>query len=201
VKPSQPNDQEDWRAFRAGDREAFARIFERHYRHLYAYGRQFLNDDTLAEDAIQDLFINLWRTRENLTEDVDNIRFYLFRCLRRNIRRLSEREKRIDRQDIDQAANDFAHKFASTDFVYENEEPLLTQRLKGLIAQLPNRQREALMLRYYENFKTDEIALLMGVSVKTIQNTLFNAMVTLRSHSDFLKASLVTSLILLFSLH
>ena len=54
------------------------------------------------------------------------------------------------------------------------------------------------MLRYYENFKTEEIALLMGVSVKTAQNTLFNAMASLRNHSDLLKSCLDFAFILLF---
>lgn len=201
LKTSQPNDQEIWRAFRAGDRDAFALIFERHYRHLYSYGRQFLDDDTLTEDAIQDLFINLWRTRENLTEEVDNVKFYLFRCLRRSIRRLSDREKRFEKQDLSQTPETFLNLVEKPEYSSEDEEPLLTRRLKSLIAQLPNRQREVIMLRYYENFKTEEIALLMGVSVKTVQNTLFNAMASLRNHSDLLKACLAIAFILFFLLH
>jgi RNA polymerase sigma factor (sigma-70 family) len=197
LKTSQSNDQEIWCAFRAGDQEAFALIFDQHYRQLYSYGRQFLDDESLVDDAIQELFINLWRTRENLTDEVDNIKFYLFRSLRRNIRRLSDREKRFQSQDLQQAADQFAHHFVAPASVDENEESLLTRRLKSIIAQLPNRQREAVMLRYYQNFKTEEIAVIMGVSLKTVQNTLFNAMTTLRSHSDLLKASLAIAALLL----
>lgn len=195
MKTSQPNDKEFWRAFRAGDREAFASIFELYYRQLYAYGKQFLDDESLTEDAIQELFINLWRTRENLTEEVDNIKFYLFRCLRRNIRRMSDREKRY------QVLDGFPEEFITPDFAEGNDEPLLIKRLKVIIAKLPKRQREVVMLRYYENFKTDEIALMMGISEKTVRNTLFNAMTTMRSNSDLLKASLAIVLFLLLLLH
>lgn len=197
MKNSQSDDQEIWCAFRAGDQDAFASIFDRHYRQLYSYGKQFLDDETLTDDAIQDLFINLWRTRENLTEDIDNIKFYLFRCLRRNIRRLSDREKRLQGQDLERAVDEFAHHFVTPAPGAGDEESLLTRRLKMVLAQLPNRQREAVMLRYYENFKTEEIAVIMGVSVKTVQNTLFNAMTSLRSHSELLKASLALAAILL----
>jgi RNA polymerase sigma factor (sigma-70 family) len=197
LKNSQSNDQEIWRAFRAGNREAFAAIFDQHYRQLYSYGKQFLDDESMTDDAIQELFINLWRTREKLTEEVDNIKFYLFRCLRRNIRRLSDREKRFQTQDLERAADEFAHHFVTPATADGNEESLLTRRLKAIIAELPNRQREAVMLRYYENFKTEEIAVLMGVSLKTVQNTLFNAMTSLRNHSDLLKASLAIAALLL----
>jgi len=197
LKTSQSHDQEIWRAFRAGDRDAFASIFDQHYRQLYSYGKQFLDDETLTDDAIQELFINLWRTRANLTEDIDNIKFYLFRCLRRNIRRLSDREKRFQAQDLERAVDEFTHHFVTPASIAGDEESLLTRRLKMVIAQLPNRQREAVMLRYYENFKTEEIAILMGVSVKTVQNTLFNAMTSLRSHSELLKASLALAALIM----
>lgn len=190
VKTNPLHDSELWRTFRAGDRDAFATLFDLNYRHLYAYGRQFLDDETLVEDAIHDLFITLWRTRENLTENVDSIKFYLFRCLRRNIRRLSDRESRYQNEDF-LLAPDYFTEQVNSPVPFENDaEPLLIQRLKALIDQLPKRQREVLMLRYYENFKTDEIALLMGISEKTVRNTLFNAVTALRGSSDFLKASL-----------
>ncbi|GHB72931.1 RNA polymerase sigma factor [Persicitalea jodogahamensis] len=197
MKITLQTDLEIWNMFRAGDREAFARIFEQHYRQLYSYGKQFLVDVSLTEDAIQDLFINLWRTRENLSE-VDNIKFYLFRSLRRNIRRLSEREKRLQHQDVfqtDGSENSLIH---SPDFGAESEESLLTRRLKSLIENLPKRQREVVMLRYYENFSTHEIALIMGVTEKTVRNTLFNAMTTLRGSSSLLKACLGAILLFLF---
>ncbi|WP_373511729.1 RNA polymerase sigma factor [Persicitalea sp.] len=199
MKASLPNDLEIWDKFRAGDRAAFARIFELHYGQLYSYGKQFLTDVSLTEDAIQDLFISLWRTRENLSQ-VDNIKFYLFRCLRRNIRRISQREQRTQSQDIFLVSEDNGHLSQSPDFLLGSDEPLLTRRLKAIVAELPKRQREVVMLRYYENFDTDEIALIMGITEKTVRNTLFNAMTTLRSSTSLLKVCLGMALFfLLFS--
>ncbi|MPR33945.1 RNA polymerase sigma factor [Salmonirosea aquatica] len=189
------HDKLTWNAFRAGDRTAFARLFELHYRQLYSYGKQFLTDSSLTEDAIQDLFITLWRTRSNLSE-VDNVKFYLFRCLRRNIRRLSEREKRSQPQDFSASAGSLADQLQTPAFTDGNDEALLNRRLKSIIDQLPRRQREVVLLRYYESFKTEEIALLMGISEKTVRNTLFNAMTTLRESSHILKACFEILLIL-----
>lgn len=169
-----------------------------HYRQLYSYGKQFLVDVSLTEDAIQDLFISLWRTRENLSE-VDNIKFYLFRSLRRNIRRLSERQQRMQPQDIFLATADHALLSHTPDFVHGDDESLLTRRLNALIEDLPRRQREVILLRYYQKFSTEEIALIMSITEKTVRNTLFNAMTTLRGSSSLLKACLgITLTILLF---
>ncbi len=184
------NDLEIWNRFRSGDREAFARIFELHYRQLYSYGKQFLVDVSLTEDAIQDLFISLWRTRENLSE-VDNIKFYLFRSLRRNIRRLSDKQRQTQQYDLLSALADESS--FPPDFMNEGGKSLLTRRLESIIAQLPKRQREVVMLRYYENFDTEEIALIMGITEKTVRNTLFNAMNSLRDSSHLLKACLAAS--------
>ncbi len=195
MKTEHLGDRQIWNEFRAGDRTAFTRLFESHYRQLYAYGKQFLVDASLTEDAIQDLFITLWRTRENLSE-VDHVKFYLFRCLRRNIRRLSEREKRSQPQDFSVTTDLLFNQLQTPDFTDKNDDALLNRRLKSIIDQLPKRQREAVLLRYYENFKTDEIAVTMGVSEKTVSNTLFNAMTSLRKSSDLLKACFGILLIL-----
>ena len=189
-------DQEIWNQFRTGDREAFARIFELNYRPLFAYGKQFLVDISLTEDAIQDLFINLWRTRENLSE-VDNIRFYLFRCLRRIIRRLSERQQRTQNQDVLLASTEYSYTGQIHDFDNGNDVSLLTRRLDALIGDLPKRQREVVQLRYYQNFSTEEISLIMGITEKTVRNTLFNAMTSLRCSSSLLKTCLGTTILLL----
>ena len=199
MKLAVPKDQEIWNRFRTGDREAFARIFELHYRQLYAYGKQFLVDVSLTEDAIQDLFINLWRTRENLSE-VDNIKFYLFRSLRRNIRRLSERQERAQHQNIFQAQIEDDWLRQTSDFLPDDDESLLTRRLNALIEDLPRRQQEVILLRYYQNFSTEEISLIMGVTEKTVRNTLFNAMTTLRGSSNLLRACLGMVLFVLLCL-
>ena len=75
-----------WRAFKSGDQAAFARMYQCYSRVLYGYGFRVTHDAALIEDCIQDLFIELWRTRENLS-DTTSIKFYLFRSLRRRISR------------------------------------------------------------------------------------------------------------------
>lgn len=177
------HDVEIWNAFRLGDKSAYAKIYEDYFDALYAYGRKFIPDATQVEDAIQDLFINLWRTREKLSS-VDNIKFYLFRSLRRDIRRISEKEKSIEKIDFDGFL--FANEHPGEEYTSHHTDEELTQKLMQILKNLPKRQLEAITLRYYENFGIEEIASIMDVSEKTVRNTLHNSLTLLRKNSNLL---------------
>ncbi|WP_221391948.1 RNA polymerase sigma factor [Dyadobacter sp. NIV53] len=170
-----------WNAFRLGDKSAYADIYESHFDALYSYGKKFLPDETQVEDAIQDLFINLWRTREKLSP-VDNIKFYLFRSLRRDIRRINEKEKTFEKVDFDSFVLMNDHP-GEENTIYNSDDEL-AQKLTAILKNLPKRQLEAITLRYYENFSIDEIAAIMDVSEKTVRNTLHNSLTLLRKNSN-----------------
>ena len=184
-----------WNALKQGDRRAFAELYERYYRILYNYGYKLLPDAVLVEDAIQDLFVDLWRIQQNLAE-AESVKFYLFRSLRRKIHRLSEKENRF--LSVDQAAFPFQtdttpeHQF--TDGEHERQ---LTRQLAHALKQLPERQLEVVTLRFYENFKTSEIAAIMGITDKSVRNTLHKAMTHLRENARYLAPFLGLLLLLL----
>ncbi|CAG4990915.1 hypothetical protein DYBT9275_00639 [Dyadobacter sp. CECT 9275] len=79
-------EQQLWGAVRQGDEHAFTVVFERYHGILYNYGSKLTADTALIEDAIQDVFIDIWRLRAGLTENISSIKFYLYRALRRRIR-------------------------------------------------------------------------------------------------------------------
>ncbi|WP_225309674.1 RNA polymerase sigma factor [Larkinella humicola] len=173
-----------WNALKQGDRRAFAELYERYYRILYNYGYKLLPDAALVEDAIQDLFVDLWRIQQNLAE-AESVKFYLFRSLRRKIHRLSEKENRF--LSIDQAA--FPLQTDTTpehQFTDGEQEQQLTRQLTQALKQLPERQLEVVTLRFYENFKTSEIAAIMGITDKSVRNTLHKAMSHLRENTRYL---------------
>ncbi|ACT93525.1 RNA polymerase sigma factor [Dyadobacter fermentans] len=169
-----------WNAFRSGDKDAFATIYALYFDALYSYGKRFIADETRVEDAIQDLFINLWRSHANVSP-VDNIKFYLFRSLRRDIYRITEKEKNFPKVELDA----FLHEYdlPGEEHSIHDEEKELTQKLAAVLQNLPKRQLEAITLRYYENFSISEIAEIMDVSDKTVRNTLHNSLTLLRKNS------------------
>ncbi|WP_185731514.1 RNA polymerase sigma factor [Larkinella rosea] len=173
-----------WTALKQGDRRAFAELYERYYRTLYNYGHKLLPDAVLVEDAIQDLFVDLWRIQQNLS-DAESVKFYLFRSLRRKIHRLATKENRflsVDNSSI-QLPGDTTPEFQLTDQEHEQQ---LTQQLAQALKQLPERQLEVVTLRFYENFKISEIAAIMGITDKSVRNTLHKAMTHLRENARYL---------------
>lgn len=173
-----------WNALKQGDRRAFAELYERYFRTLYQYGYKLLPDAVLVEDAIQDLFVDIWRIRQNLAE-AESVKFYLFRSLRRKIHRLAENENRFLSVDVTTQSlhSDFTPDHQLTDEEYERQ---LTHHLTQALRQLPERQLEVVTLRFYENFKTGEIAAIMGITEKSVRNTLHKAMTHLRENARYL---------------
>jgi RNA polymerase sigma factor (sigma-70 family) len=181
-----------WNAFRLGDKNAYAEIYELYFDSLYSYGKKFVVDQTQVEDAIQELFIRLWRARERLSE-VDNIKFYLFHSLRRDIRRINEKEKTVEKVDFESLLITQNHPVY--EYSLDDTDKELTHRLVAILKSLPKRQLEAITLRYYENFSITEIAILMDVSEKTVRNTLYNSLTLLRKNSSLLYSLIKLALI------
>ncbi|GAB3913665.1 RNA polymerase sigma factor [Larkinella knui] len=173
-----------WNALKQGDRRAFAELYERYYRTLYNYGYKLMPDTALVEDAIQDLFVDLWRIQQNLGE-AESVKFYLFRSLRRKIHRLAEKENRF--LSVDLLTSPFRSDTTPEHQITEQEhEQQLVRQLAQALKQLPERQLEVVMLRFYENFKTGEIAAIMGITDKSVRNTLHKAMTHLRENARYL---------------
>lgn len=170
-----------WQAFKKGDRDAFAKIYNLFIEDLLSYGYRVTNDRQLIRDSIQDLFLHLWYTRENLT-DTDSIRFYLYVSLRNRILRNIEKHNHtsIDTQDL----------FENIIGVLSVEDELITTeqysqqiiQLKRAIQQLPKRQQEIIQLRYYHDFSFDEIAEMMEINNQSVRNLLHRAITELRQY-------------------
>src|ERR1700754_5107003 len=87
-----------WLQFKNGDREAFAVLYEKFIIPLIAYGTKLCPDRELLKDQIQELFVELWNSRENLSIP-GATRFYLLKALRYKLIRLEKhRHTRVDAQ-------------------------------------------------------------------------------------------------------
>lgn len=180
------SDQELWTGIRNSDETAFTLVFDLYHETLYNYGAKFCTNTAIVEDAVQDVFIDIWRLRHGLAAQITSIKFYLYRALRRRIH--SGMDKFPLREEIS-----LLHDY-NLPFSYDNSETILieaesshirSQHLKALLSKLPGRQIEALTLRYFEDFSTAEIAQIMGVSEKSVRNFIYKALTMLRTHRKF----------------
>ncbi|MGN7886179.1 RNA polymerase sigma factor [Dyadobacter endophyticus] len=175
------DDSELWLDYRNGDNEALGLLADRYYGALRRYGMKFLVDESIVEDCIQDLFLDLWQNRERISQ-TPSVKFYLFKAIRHSIlghMRYQQRFANEESQDWDSA---MPENFNAESLLIEQE------TLNSLVAQmhaqmeaLPKREREALFLRYYENMSVADISGVMGVNRQSVSNFLQKGITRIRS--------------------
>jgi RNA polymerase sigma factor (sigma-70 family) len=168
-----------WQIARQGDTQAFEKIHRELFPALYYYALKLLEDNELADDAVQDLFIKIWVKRASIGE-LQKVKAYFFTALRRQVlnqlRNLRLRQLNISRllqPDIE---------FSPEEIVVQQEESSsLHARLLQLLNELPARQREVIYLRYFENMDYNQIAAIMSVNYQSVLNLTQKALQKLRS--------------------
>ncbi len=172
-------DFETWDSFLRGDQKAFEQLYQRYFKSMAHYGMKLLKDRHLVEDAIQDVFIDLWRRREYLSE-AHQPKFYLFRALRNQVLRNARNDIFEESEDID----DFLDYLGTLSVEQQTiEKETLTEKagkIKDAIARLSPRQREAIMLRFYHGFSLEETSSLMKLSKQAVSNLFYRSYTVLR---------------------
>ncbi len=187
---TEQSDQALWEGIRRGDEWAFTYTFDRYHATLYNYGRKLCDDSALVEDAVQDVFIDVWRLRRNLTPNITSIKFYLYRSLRRRIHQgVTKSIRTTELSALSREEMPFIHDNSERQLVQQETSMLLSRRLQGLLAQLPARQVEAITLRYFDEFSFTQTAQIMGVSEKSVRNFIYRALVSLRQSRELILVS------------
>jgi RNA polymerase sigma factor (sigma-70 family) len=172
------NDIDLWRSFKNGDDIAFSMLYQTYIDVLYKYGHKLTIDSQLVEDSIQDMFIELWNSRQRLS-DTDSIKYYLFRILRRKISR-----NPLNRTATDSGIEDFEQTLftvsAESQLIDLERENTRTKMLSTALLKLPPRQQEVVNLRYFHEFSHQQIADIMSISLQSVHNTLQKSMKGLR---------------------
>lgn len=174
---------------------AFEQIITRHYNSLFRFGTRFTKDIGLIEDCLHDLFVYIWDKRLSISS-TDSIRKYLFKAFRHKMLLELQRTQRRGWVSEDEAAEIAPeHNFEDVLFFLEKER-LTAHKIKAVMSQLPERQQEALYLRYFEGLDIDHIAQVMDINRQSVSNHLHKALTYLREHwNDFT----IPVLILFFS--
>ena len=177
-----PDDRpfDEWcRRLKASDRTAYAELFEEMYDPLFRYVRSITQGTEAAQDVTQDVFIRLWEVRDSLTPE-QSLEAYLYRTARnraynheRNQRTRTEKEADVRDQTPAQPA-------PPTRPDTQASAQHLEDRLWRWIGELTERQREALVLSRFDGLSHDEVAEVMDISPRTVNNHIVRALRHLR---------------------
>ena len=174
----QLNDAQLWQLIASGDRGAFGHSFKLYSKEIFKYGQKFTGSREIIEDAIQDVYLDLWAKRKT-TQINDSIKFYLFTAFRRVIiRRLSSLRKEANKEtpvsEVQLEPSYLEQLVKKQGFRESNK------ALHQAIDQLTERQREAVYLRYFTDLQYEEIAQLMEVQIPHVYNLIFKSIKTLK---------------------
>jgi len=188
-------DADLFKLFKKGNEDAFEDLYRKYFKALSHYGFRICQDHELIENAIQDLFIDLWRRRAFLAE-VDNVKFYLIKSLRNQLIRNSQNDVLENSEDV----NDFLDYLGSLSIeqtiVQKESEELRKIKIEKAISKLSTRQKEVIHLRYFQNLSLDEISTLIVLPKQVVKNLLSKSYAVLRV---YLKSTYLIFLFLSFS--
>ena len=157
------------------DEIALAELYDRFASIAYGLARRILRDAALAEDAVQDAFLDIWRSAPRFVPERGRASTWLLTFVHRRAVDLVRREERR-RTDV-LGGTDEATVPAADDDAWARLE---RERVQTALAQLPDTQREALELAYYGGFTQSELAERLGQPLGTIKSRMFSGLSRLR---------------------
>ena len=162
------------RRLRSGDKDAFRLLYERYYPLFISFAHRMLKDENMAEDLIQNVFMKIWVGRANLNED-KNFRNYLLVSIRNEVYQYFRHAFRIDSE---APCPDIIDGSMNVETAISAKE--LERKIAGVIAGMPHRRREIFNMSRYEKLSNKEIAQRLGLSVRTVEKHIENALADIR---------------------
>jgi RNA polymerase sigma-70 factor (ECF subfamily) len=161
---------------RSGDASAFDTLFRAHYQELCLFGYSYLRSPEAAEEIVQDVFTAIW-TRRATWSVHESVEAYLFGAVRnRALRRLARGRTELRWR---RGANEPASSALGVPD-RELERAEAEQLVRAAVAELPERSRMAITLRWQHQMTYPEIAAAMGISVKGVEQHLARGIKRLR---------------------
>ena len=186
-------------AMAADDSRAFKQFFDELYPRFYRLAFYYVKSDILSEELVSDVFLKLWNNRKKLP-DIERLDYYFLQSVKNQA--LTYLKKKSNTL--------YVEKDKSNRIEYTQPENLLiaselADKIEEAISNLPDRCEMIFRLVREENMSYKEVAELLAISNKTVENQMNNALKKLKftldqyqnAHADYSKVSLGLVLILL----
>jgi RNA polymerase sigma-70 factor (ECF subfamily) len=163
-------DSTDLQAARRGDRTAFAGLVRRHQQRVYGIALRLLHRPAEADEVAQESFLRLYSHLESIESD-EHLKAWLIRVTTNlAVDRLRARPPgpHCALEDVEVAAPVAGH------------DPLLTRRLRALLATLPHAAQSVVILRYQQDLDPTDIAELLAMPLNTVKSHLKRSLDHLR---------------------
>lgn len=173
------DDKALWQELKAGDKSCFNRLFRKYYSELYYYGIKIISDSDIVKESIQEVFVRVWETRNNLA-NVENVKSYLIVSVKRMI--LVQKGKVKDKNNVEiGTAESYSFFFDINEFEKHEEIPEdIRKMILTAINSLTKKQRELIMLFFYHELPYAEIAPILEIGIPAVRNLMYRTLIHLR---------------------
>jgi RNA polymerase sigma-70 factor (ECF subfamily) len=151
--------------FKRGSRDALSRIYQKHKKDLLKLATVLLNDVGDAEDTVHDVFVSFAQSAQKLKLR-GNLRSYLLTCVANRARNKHRAKRQRQTIGLDKAEPIVSASKTPEQWIIASEE---LRRWSNVIARLPYKQREVIILHLRAGMKFRQIAELQGASINTIK--------------------------------
>ena len=149
------------------DEAAYKKLFFHFFLPLKSFSFTIIKSKELAEEIVSDVLIEIWAKRKQLTA-IDDLKMYLYVSVRNaSLRKLQQGKKRMALS-LDDVNVEFASSFENAETILLTHE--LSKTIDAAVQQLPQRCKLIFKLAKEDRLKYKEIALLLNISVKTIDH-------------------------------
>ena len=175
---AEPRDRTDERVLEAvgrGDHDALGELYDRYGRLAYGLAFRILRDRTLAEDAVQEAFLAVWRSADAYKRERAKPSTWILTVVHRRAVDLVRKEERRRGEPLEAAPEPAAGP--------ADEDAALRDRrvaVQAALTALPGDQRQALELAYYGGLTQSELAERLGVPLGTVKSRMFAGLGRLR---------------------
>ena len=160
----------------SSDDEALAELYDRFGGVAYGLALRILRDDALAQDAVQDAFLGVWRTADRFLPERAKASTWILTLVHRRAVDLVRRENVRRGEPLEHAPEPAAQETVEGEATLGFQRRVVQEALKGL----PPEQREALELAYYGGLTQTQLAERLGQPLGTIKSRMFMGLARLR---------------------
>lgn len=161
-----------------GNESAMEVLVRRHYDLIHSFIYRNTGDYNISYDLTQEVFIKMMKNLSKYNIEDKKFRSWLLKIASNSTKdyfKSKTYKQRYESQDIQEY--DIPDKNNVVDLLDKKEE---VKKIKEAVNELPNLQREAIILKYYNDLKIKEISSITGENENTIKSRLFNGIKTLK---------------------
>ncbi|MBN1926843.1 MAG: RNA polymerase sigma-70 factor [Prolixibacteraceae bacterium] len=181
------NEKELFQQIKEGNKQSFEKLFRYYYAPLCHFSRKYIADADECEEVVQGFFLKVWEKRMELDINT-SVKNYLFSSVRNRCLNYIKHQKIKLGYKNEVIQNDNTS-FNPDDYLLEVD---LQKKIREGIDSLPARRKEIFLLSRDEGLKYREIADRLGISIKTVETQMGQALKDLREKLSSLKHLLLT---------